>query len=75
MGLQDVIALSVAGAAALFAGRTIWRSINRGGCGGSCGRANKAASQGTPPPSPRLVRTPLVSIDQIGVPSKYDDSN
>jgi len=74
MGVQDVIALSIAAVAALFAGRTVWRTINKGGCGGSCGCAGKQTTPVETPVSapPGLARKPLVSVDQVGLPQRHN---
>jgi len=65
MGIQDLIAISIAAGATGYALRCVWRQINAGGCGsGKCSRSdpkNTASLMG-------VKRKPLVTIDQIGQP-------
>lgn len=68
MGVQDVIALSVAGVAAVYVARKMWRSLGvSGGC--HCAQADPTAT-GTPPCAPRtgIKQTPLLPPDQVGTP-------
>ena len=66
MGIQDIIALSIAAAAALFAGRTVWRTMNAGGCT-SCPSQQEARSRSESPPM-RLARKPMITVDEVGLP-------
>ena len=65
MGIQDIIAISIAVVAALFAVRVVWRTLNKGGCGGGgCAKKPGISAQATgSSPSPRIIRKPLVTID------------
>jgi len=72
MGIQDIIALTLAAAAAVYAGRALWRMLNgKTGCAPNCGCGNKPApSDATPVSSPRgLKRVPLVTLEQVGKPA------
>ena len=71
MDTQDIIALSLVAAAAVYAGRTLWRMLNgKTGCASHCGCGDKPTpSDATPVPSPRgLKRVPLVTLEQVGKP-------
>jgi len=60
MGVQDWIALGVVGAAALYAGRSLWRTLHgETGCGGECGCAK---SDSAIPPDRKLKQIPLVKL-------------
>lgn len=67
MGAQDWIALGIVGAAAWFAGRSLWRSLHgETGCGEDCGCAK---SDSAIPADRKLKQTPLV---QIGEPKSVN---
>jgi len=71
MEIQDIIALSLVAAAAVYAGRTIWRMLNgKTGCASHCGCGEKPTqSDASPVSSPRgLKRVPLVTLEQVGKP-------
>ncbi len=69
MGLQDVIALTLAFAAAVYMGRSLVKMMT-GSKGCACGKLSRPAdSQGAGQPNSRqLRRLPLVTIDQVGRP-------
>ncbi len=69
MGLQDVIALTLALAAAVYMGRSLVRMMT-GSKGCACGKASRPAdSQGAGQHNSRqLRRLPLVTIEQVGTP-------
>jgi len=67
MSVQDVIALAVVAVAAVYAGRSLWRTLHgETGCAGECG--SKHASEEAAPRR-TLRRVPLVSLDEIGKPA------
>jgi hypothetical protein len=71
MDIQDIIALSLAAAAAVYAGRTLWRMLNgKTGCATNCNCGDKPTpSDAVPVPSQRgLKRVPLVTLEQVGKP-------
>jgi len=74
MGGQDWIALGVVGAAALYAGRSLWRTLHgETGCGGDCGCARNDSAI---PADRKLQHVPLVTIggtDQIVPPPAPKD--
>lgn len=74
MGWQDVIAIAIAIGAAIFVIRTLWRSLSGGGC--HCAQAESASPQDSAPraSTPSLKRTPLVTIEQVGLPSSRRES-
>ncbi len=78
MGTQDIIALSLVTAAALYAGRSLWRTLNgKMGCASNCGCSEKAAEYGASASSQgrKLKRVPLVTLEQVGKPkSDVEDS-
>lgn len=59
MGVQDFIAIAIAGGAVVFTARFLWRSMTGDkGCT-SCPTASAAKKADTP----KLKRTPLVTLD------------
>ena len=73
MGLQDVIALTLALAAAVYVGRSLV-GLMSGSKGCACGKVSPPAdSQGTEQNNSRqLRRLPLVTIEQVGRPNPTD---
>jgi hypothetical protein len=71
MGIQDYLALTVVAVALAYAGRSVWRMLNgKTGCATNCGCGDKPAKAGAVrPPSRRLKRLPLVTLDQVGKPA------
>ena len=74
MGLQDVIALTLALAAAVYMGRLLVKMMT-GSKGCACGKVSRPADShgsGQPdsrqPNSRQLRRLPLVTIEQVGRP-------
>ena len=69
MGLQDVIALTLALAAAVYMGRLLVKMMT-GSKGCACGKVSRPAdSHGSGQPDSRqLRRLPLVTIEQVGRP-------
>ncbi|MEK7730387.1 MAG: hypothetical protein AAB363_00865, partial [Planctomycetota bacterium] len=68
MDIQDIIALSLVAAAAVYAGRALWRMLNgKTGCAPNCGCSDKPTpADATPAPSQRgLKRVPLVTLEQV----------
>lgn len=71
MGIQDIIALSLVAAAAVYAGRTLWRMLNgKTGCAPNCGCGDKPTPPDASPATSQrgLKRVPLVTLEQIGKP-------
>jgi hypothetical protein len=71
MDIQDIIALSLAAAAAVYAGRALWRMLNgKTGCASHCNCGDKPTqSDASPVPLQRgLKRVPLVTLEQVGKP-------
>lgn len=63
MSVQDIIALSVVGVAAAYAGRALWRTLHgKTGCAGECG-----CSKGDDPARKdrALKHIPLVTIHSV----------
>lgn len=72
MGIQDIIALTLAAAAAVYAGRALWRMLHgKTGCATNCGCGNKSTqSDASPATSQRgLKRVPIVTLEQVGKPA------
>ena len=69
MGLQDVIALTLALVAALYMGRSLVKMMS-GSKGCACGKVSRAADSQNAGQQDRthLRRLPLVTIDQVGRP-------
>ena len=74
MGIQDAIALTIAAGAVVWVGRSLWRSIHKGGC--HCAHTGdsdsprstcSAAANG-------VKRIPLVTLDPIGKPTAANPS-
>lgn len=78
MGIQDIIALSLVAAAALYAGWSLWRMLNgKTGCAKHCGCGDKPTqSDASPATSQRgLKRVPLVTLEQVGTPTSPESSD
>jgi len=78
MDMQDIIALSLVAVAAVYAGSTLWRTLNgKSGCASHCGCGNKPIqSDASPVPSQRgLKRTPFVTLGQVGKPVPYTSTD
>ncbi len=78
MGVQDVIALTVAAGAVAYVSRLFWRTMNgRGGCGCGQGRRKGKNRNDASADSAGLKRVPLVTIDQVGTPcgDRSDDTS
>jgi len=82
MDLQDIIALSLVAAAAVYAGRSLWRTLNgKTGCASNCHCADKPSMPNTNQISPPrgLKRIPLVTLGPMkesepSVPSQLSHS-
>lgn len=68
MGIQDIIAIGIVLAAALWCIRRLRRATKTGGCNCGCGRQAGATPSGQDDRT-GLKRVPLVPTDQIGLPS------
>lgn len=67
MNLQDLIAILIVIAAAFFAARKLWKTLNSAGCGSGCGKCGPIKLPNATEPATRvsqsgLIRTPLVTI-------------
>jgi len=72
MDIQDVIALTLVAAAAVYAGRSLWRMLNgKTGCASHCNCGDKPAQSDASllPPQRGLKRVPLVTLEQVGKPA------
>jgi len=72
MDVQDIIALTLVAAAAVYAGRALWRMLNgKTGCASHCGCGDKPTpSDASPAISQRgLKLVPLVTLEQVGKPA------
>lgn len=72
MNFQDLIAILIVIAAAVFTARRLWRTLNSGGCGSACGKCGPIKLPTEPAaraPQSGLIRTPLVTI---GLPREVE---
>jgi hypothetical protein len=71
MGSQDIIAILIAAGAAGYAIRSVWKMMNRGGCGSGCACGHSPDSTGQAKSGGLgIVRRPLVTLDQVGTPGQ-----
>ena len=72
MDIQDVVALIIVTGAVYYVTRSLWRTLgssNSNGCNCSHKKSEDKANR-DPHAKPRdLIRTPLVPVDQIGIPT------
>lgn len=72
MGVQDFLALTIVVGAVIYVTRSLWRTLGGGSKGSSCHCSQskpKVDSPDMPAKSMNLKRTPLIPVDQIGIPA------
>lgn len=72
MGIQDVVALIIVTGAVYYVTRSLWRMLGSSkgsGCHRSQKKSKDNAKHDPQAKSRHLIRSPLIPVDQIGIPT------